>query len=113
MGTNDLTETSKRRRGRPTPSASTPPPPPSRKTSSRIANSGRKPTDSDTRAASKKRGRPSAHSMPGQEIIDAKRRRDSSPTASTKSEDDDSDLDEAGEQKMDKHGKLLGGIIDR
>lgn len=105
-----MIETSKRKRGRPTPSASTPPPT-SRKTSSRIAsNTNRKPTESEARSSSRKRGRPSAHLIPGQENIDAKRRRDSSPIASTKSEEeDDSDFDEAGELKIDKNGKLLGG----
>ncbi|KAI8137681.1 chromatin remodelling complex Rsc7/Swp82 subunit-domain-containing protein [Fennellomyces sp. T-0311] len=60
------------------------------------------------RMRTRKRGRPPKRSVtPSDESFDSKRRREEQTPQ--RSEDAESDIDEAGETKIDKQGRLLGG----
>lgn len=123
-----IIEASKRKRGRQS-AGSVPPAPPARKTSSRIASNNERqtrksastPEADSTRSSSRKRGRPTSYYPSSLDDLDAKRKREKSPTSSAENEDEikpettgtiDSDIDEAGELKIDQHGNLLEGKID-
>ncbi|KAI8369779.1 chromatin remodelling complex Rsc7/Swp82 subunit-domain-containing protein [Choanephora cucurbitarum] len=96
----------RRKRGRPPMAAASPPPPPLRKSrSSDRSVQLASPEETQNTRPSRKRGRPSSHlSTPDDSADSIKRRRDQSPSKSN----DESDVDSAGEAKVDADGRLLG-----